>query len=158
MNSPEARMDGTIAPTDGVASLAANAPFRDGVLAGKSTVDRESAGALDEDGECEKVVFKAFTVLIAKPICEKAKVPMDHDHGHKHVASNAESGFSIEQAEATEKFGADGQESEWRGNVHALGEETHGAGEPIAAEPAQGFLRAIGKEDHPKDEANDRQS
>src|SRR5712692_10028568 len=101
-------------------------------LLGKSAVDGKGAGALDDDGQGD---------------------------GHHHVASDAESGDAAEQAkkqaDAAEEFGADGQEGERRGDVHDLGEETHGAGESIAAEPAEGLLRAVREEDHAKDEAKD---
>src|SRR5712692_9906183 len=82
---------------------------------------------------------------------------MDHGHGHQHVASNAESGDAPEKAEnqsdAAEKFCEDGQKGQGRGDVHPLSEETHGAGESIAAEPAESFLRAVGEKEQAEDQA-----
>ncbi len=46
-----------------------------------------------------------------------------------------------------------------RRDVRLLGEETHGAGEAIAAKPAERFLRAVREEDYAKDKTkngNDR--
>ena len=76
--------------------FAASADLRDLRLFGKRTVDGKGAGALDHDGQAdgerEKVILDAFALLIAEPVCEQAEVPMDHDHGHHHVAGDAESG------------------------------------------------------------------
>ncbi len=82
---------------------------------------------------------------------------VDHGDGHHHVASYAESGDAAEQADnqadAAEEFSADRQESEWRGDVHGLSEESHGARETIAAKPAKRLLRAVGKKDRAQHEA-----
>jgi hypothetical protein len=131
------------------------------LLTGKSTVDGKGAGALDHDGqgngERQKVVLNAFALLGAGPVYKKPEMAVDHRDGHHHVASDAESGDaaeeSEEQADAAEEFGADGQESEWRGDVHDLREEAHGAGESVAAKPAESFLRTVREKDHAKDEA-----
>src|SRR5712664_4642103 len=84
---------------------------------------------------------------------------MDHDHGRYHVAGDVESGDAAEktenQADAAEEFGADGQKCDRGGDVRLLGEETHGAGEAIAAKPAERFLRAVREEDYAKDETKD---
>jgi len=114
----EARVDGKVAPTDVVLSLAAKGAAATRLLVGKSTVDGKGAGARDHDGhgdgERENVVLKAFAFLVAEPVCKKAVVPMDHGHGHHHVASDAESGSAAQkaenQADTSQKFRADGQE------------------------------------------------
>src|ERR1700737_1800810 len=101
----------------------------------------------------------AFALLIAGPVGEQAEVPMDHGHGHHHIAADAKGGGGAEKAEnqtdTAEEFGGNCQESERRGDVHDLGEETHCAGEAIAAKPAERFLRAVREEDYAKNEAKD---
>src|SRR6266436_266672 len=102
-SASEARVDGKVAPSDAVPSLAANGASATRLLVGKSTVDGEGAGAPDHDdqgdGERENVVLKAFALLVAEPVCKKAVVPMGHGHGHHHVASDAESGSAVQKAE-----------------------------------------------------------
>src|SRR5260370_33354263 len=82
---------------------------------------------------------------------------MDHGHGHEHVESDAEGGGGAEkadtQADGSQEFGADGQKGQRHGDVHPLSEETHGAGESIAAEPAESFLRAVGEKEQAEDQA-----
>src|SRR6266446_679519 len=79
-SASEARVDGKVAPSDAVPSLAANGASATRLLVGKSTVDGEGAGAPDHDdqgdGERENVVLKAFALLVAEPVCKKAVVPM----------------------------------------------------------------------------------
>lgn len=141
--------------------MAANTDFHGVQLTGKSTVNGKGTRALDHDGQGdgdgEKVVFNAFALLISEPVCEQTKMPVHRDHGYQHVAADAEGRDAAEkaeeQADATQKFRTDGQESECRRNVHALSEETHGAGETIAAKPAESFLRAMSKENDTEDEA-----
>src|SRR5260370_40297012 len=83
---------------------------------------------------------------------------MAQGDGNKDVASNAESGDGAEQADnqsdGSQEFGADGQKSQRHGDVHTLGKETHGAGESIAAEPAECFLRTVVEKEQPEDQAN----
>src|SRR5258708_2931514 len=88
---------------------------------------------------------------------------MDHDHGRYQVAGDAKGGDPAEkaenQADAAEEFGTDGQKCERGRDVRLLGEETHGAGEAIAAKPAERFLRAVREEHCAKDKTkngNDR--
>src|SRR5260370_4737321 len=82
---------------------------------------------------------------------------MAQGDGNKDVASNAESGDGAEQADnqsdGSQEFGADGQKGQRHGDVHTLGKETHGAGESIAAEPAESFLRAVGEKEQAEDQA-----
>jgi hypothetical protein len=138
-----------------------NIDFRGVQLTGKSSIDRKGTGALDHDGQGdgagEKVEFNAFTLLITKPVCEQTKMPVHRDHSYQHVAEDAEGGDTTEKAEkqanAAEKLGANGKESESRRNVQALGEKTHGGGETIAPKPAESFLRAMGEENQAEDEA-----
>src|SRR5260370_30961635 len=89
----------------------------------------------------------AFALLIAGPVCEQAETPMDHDHGRYHVAGDAESGDTTEktenQAAAPEEFGADGHKCERGRDVRLLRDETHDAGEHIAATPPEPCLRAV---------------
>jgi hypothetical protein len=147
--------------TDAIIFLAASAGFRDLWLIGKRTVDGKGAGAFDHNGqgdsEGEKMILDAFALLIASPVCEQAEVAMHHDHGDQHIASDAESGHAAKQADnqadAAEKFGADGQEGQGRRDMHGVGEKAHGAGESVAAEPAEGFLRAVGEKDYTEDQA-----
>jgi len=158
-SASEARVDGKVAPTDAVLSLAANAAAAARLLVGKSTVDGKGAGAPDHDdqrdGERENVVLKAFALLVAEPVCKKAVVPVDHGHGHHHVASDAESGSAAQkaenQADTSQKFCEDGQEGSGRGDMHALSEKTHGGGKSKPAKPAEGLLRTVRVEDHAKE-------
>ena len=158
-SASEARVDGKVAPTDAVLSLAANGAAATRLLVGKSTVDGKGTGAPDHDdqgdGESENVVLKAFALLVAEPVCKKAVVPMDQGHGHHHVASDAESGSAAQkaenQADTSQKFRADGQEGQGRGDMHALSEKIHGGGKSKPAKPAEGLLRTVREEDHAKD-------
>ena len=51
---------------------------------------------------------------------------------------------SGDQAQRSCELRHDGQKGEQGGDVHLVGEEIHGATVPVAAEPAEQFLRAVG--------------
>src|SRR5229473_8432915 len=84
-------------------------------------------------------------------------MPVDHGDGHHHIAGYAEGGDpaeqSEEQADAPEKFGADGQKCERGGDVRLLSEEAHSTSEAVPAEPAESLLSAMGKKDYTEDQA-----
>ncbi len=44
----------------------------------------------DGDSDHEKVIFEAFSVLLAGPIHEETVSEMDRRHGHDHIAEDAE--------------------------------------------------------------------
>jgi len=141
--------------------MAANTDFHAVQLTGKSTVNGKGTRALDHDGQGngdgEKMVFNAFALLISEPVCEQTKMPVHREYGYQHVAADTEGRYAAEkaeeQADAPQKFRADGQESEGSRNMHALSEETHGAGETIAAKPAESLLRAVSKESDTENQA-----
>jgi hypothetical protein len=87
---------------------------------------------------------------------------MNQDYGNKHHASDAEGGdsrqASQDQSDSSEEFRCDVKERERRRNPHLVGEEVHGAVEPIASEPTQCFLGAVGEKNDPQDQAKDGQS
>jgi hypothetical protein len=132
---------------------------------GERGIHGECSGAFDHDGqgngEREKVILKAFAFLIAEPVCKEAEAPMNHGHGDQHVASDPESSDATEKAknqtDASQEFCADGQEGKRRRNVHHVREETHSACETVAAEPAEGLLRAMRKKDYAKDQTKNSQ-
>lgn len=81
------------------------------------------------------MILEAFALLRARPVRKYAEMPVDQLNCDRHVAGDAESGDTPEEAEdqtdAAEKFGGDGKKSEGRGDMHLLCEETHGAAESI---------------------------
>src|SRR5439155_15892194 len=113
-------------------------------------VEGDRAGAAEDDekgdGDGEQVVFKAFAFLGAGPVHEEAVWRVDDADGDDHVDGDGECGESGGEAEderdAAGEFGHDGGEGKGRGNVHDVREKSHGSGEAIAAEEAEGFLGA----------------
>jgi hypothetical protein len=104
------------------------------------------------------VIFKTFALLLARPVGEEAIVNVNGEYGDQHVHRDAERGHaaqqSNEQSQAAEKFGANRKEGQRRWDVHHLGEEVHGPGEAVAAEPSQHFLRAVGEEHYAQHQAD----
>jgi hypothetical protein len=128
-------------------------------LFGKSTVDGESAGTLQHNGksysEGQKVILKAFALLIAVPVYKKPKVAVDGEDRNQHIAGDTKSRHATKeadyQADAAEKFGANGEEGERCGDVHALRESTHRGGKSKATEPAENLLSAMRKKNDTED-------
>jgi hypothetical protein len=122
-------------------------------------VDRKRAGASNDDGEQkrqgEQVILKSFAMFHSRPIHEESVMCVHERDGNCHVADQSESGNAGEEAnqqtQAAKKFRANGEESERRGNVHPVGEETHGTVKTVPSEPAKHFLRAVRKEDDAED-------
>jgi len=106
------------------------------------------------------MIFVTFALLVSGPVHKESELMMNHSDGHDHIGEDSQrrdSGQeSQNEAEAAKEFRAYGQKSEQHRNVHDPGEETHGAGESVAAEPAQHLLRAVCEENHPKGEAKHR--
>src|SRR5260370_42556960 len=103
--------------------------------------------------------FNAVALLIAGQVGQQSEVGVDHGNRRQQMAGDAEGGDGTKkaenQADAAEEFGADGQKCKRGRDVRVLGEETHGAGEAIAAKPAERLLRAMREEDYAKDETKD---
>src|SRR4029077_11580352 len=103
------------------------------------------------------MIFVALAFLRTIPVGKQTEMPVNHHDGHDHITGDAEGSDaaqeSEEQTNATEKFGADGQEGKDSGNVRLLREEAHGAGEAVAAKPTERLLSAMSKENHPEDQA-----
>ncbi len=103
------------------------------------------------------MVFVAFALLVAKPVGEKTEVTVDEDDRDYHVGADAKSSHAAEesdqQTDAAEKFGCDGQNGQYRGNVHLLSEEAQRGPETESAEPAQDLLRAVREEHDSKRES-----
>jgi len=106
------------------------------------------------------VILEAFAFLLAGPVGKESELPVDHRYGDEHIAGNAECGDATEQsdqqAEATEEFGTNGQDRDWRWNAQLMREKSHSAGKAIATEPTQNLLSTMSEKDdtkrQPKDE------
>src|ERR1700692_3625791 len=76
---------------------------------------------------------------------------MKHGDGHDHVGKDSKGCDASEQSEdktqSAEEFRRNGQKCKWRRNVHDAGEEAHGAGEAVSAEPPKHLLGAVREED-----------
>jgi len=59
------------------------------------------------------------------------------------------------EADGAQRLGGDDEQCERRRQVHRVGEEAHGAGEAVAAEPAQQLLGPVGEDDEAEREALD---
>src|SRR5438105_906525 len=68
---------------------------------------------------------------------------MNHGNGHGHVGKDS----SEDEPQSAEEFRRNGQKRDWGGNVHNAGEEAHGAGEAVSAEPPKHLLGAVREED-----------
>lgn len=105
------------------------------------------------------MVFNTFTFLLAGPVHEKAIRRMRRGAGDDHDRRDAERGHTTkdaeDQRERAGKFGENREKSEQRRDLHRPGEKVHGAGEAVAAEPAEQLLRAMRK--HDKSESKARQ-
>src|SRR5438270_1229988 len=93
---------------------------REGGIHGEGTGAGDHDG--DGDGDGKKVILDAFTLLLAAPIGKESKLAVNHEYGDEHVAEDAEGGDAAEkaddQAEASEKFGHDGEKSQGREDSH----------------------------------------
>src|SRR5207237_1637827 len=105
----------------------------------------------DRQAESEEVVFHALALLDAKPVHEESVLPVDGADSDQHDDPDAERRHTRQQAhgqaERPEELGHDRQEREGAGNPR-LREETHGALEAVATEPAEGLLGAVGEHHH----------
>src|SRR6267154_2587782 len=76
---------------------------------------------------------------------------MNHGDGHNHVGKDSKGCDASEQSEDKTKpakeFRRNCQKRDWGGNVHNAGEEAHGAGEAVSAEPPKHLLGAVREED-----------
>ena len=62
------------------------------------------------------------------------------------------------QAKPVEEFRGNRQEAKGRWNTHLVGEKSHGAGEPSAAEPAEQLLGPVGEKDDAEHKPQHRQA
>src|ERR1700674_3753136 len=76
---------------------------------------------------------------------------MNHRDGHDHVGKDSKGCNASEQSEdktkSAEEFRRNCQKREWGRNVHDAGEEAHGAGEAVSAEPPEHLLGAVREKD-----------
>src|SRR5215831_6851363 len=128
-------------------------------------IERKCTGAADHeersDGEDQQVILESLALLTTGPIHEKADGAVHRRYGDEHVDGNAEGSDAREEAEdqtqSAEELGRNGQEREHGRNMRRAGEITHGAGEPVSAEPAQHLLCAVSEEhDSEHEPQNDR--
>lgn len=106
------------------------------------------------------MIFDSFALLCSGPVSEETELPVDHRDGYQHVADYSESGDapqeSKDQTEAAQKLGRDRQNGKYCRNSHLMHEEIHRSAESKAAEPAQHFLGAVGKEDKSQGQTAER--